>query len=308
MSSSRARLVVCRARNFLGVPTVFFPPSCAASSPRIRLYIRHALFSTHTLKATENDSGSIPAAPEIVLNDTRRSPPRLDRKKLKRLRIVPASPSYFTAKPRYTDDLLNLQAILRKYQTLPTCRPADAPKLAWRSLDRYRALIGDEPVRSSRYSRMLELLKRLNRIHHAVMPDEVKQAIEKFSRDLSLFTNRPKPILIDDSGRARAVGRRKSSSAQVWLVEGDGEVLVNGKTLVNAFPRLHDRESVIWALKATDRIDKYNIMALVRGGGTTGQAEAITLGVGKALVAHEPLLKPALRKGMLMLHSALASP
>jgi len=56
-------------------------------------------------------------------------------------------------------------------------------------------------------------------------------------------------------------------------------------------------------LKATDRIDKYNVWALVTGGGTTGQAEALTLAVGKALLAHEPALKPALRRGKTLIHS-----
>lgn len=53
-------------------------------------------------------------------------------------------------------------------------------------------------------------------------------------------------------------------------------------------------------MKATDRIGKYNVWALVEGGGTTGQAEALTLAVGKALLGHEPALKPALRRGMLL--------
>jgi hypothetical protein len=50
-------------------------------------------------------------------------------------------------------------------------------------------------------------------------------------------------------------------------------------------------------LKATHRLDKYNIFALVKGGGLTGQAEALTLAVAKALLVHEPALKPALRRG-----------
>ena len=82
----------------------------------------------------------------------------------------------------------------------------------------------------------------------------------------------------------------------VILVEGTGEVIVNGKSLSQAFGRIHDRESAVWALKATSRLDKYNVFAVVQGGGTTGQAEAITLAVAKALLAHEPALKPALRR------------
>lgn len=130
------------------------------------------------------------------------------------------------------------------------------------------------------------------------MPAEVKAAIAEYKRDIDPTVNTTKPIPIDKFGRACGAGRRKSSVARAWVVEGNGEVLVNGKTLSNAFARIHDRESAVWPLKATDRLDKYNVWALVEGGGTTGQAEAMTLAVAKALMAHEPLLKPALRRGM----------
>jgi small subunit ribosomal protein S9 len=103
--------------------------------------------------------------------------------------------------------------------------------------------------------------------------------------------------VIDELGRAKGVGRRKTSSAVAWLVEGEGEVLVNGKSLSEFFGRLHHRESAVWALKATQRLDKYNVFALVQGGGLTGQAEAMTLAVAKSLLVHEPALKPALRRG-----------
>jgi hypothetical protein len=81
------------------------------------------------------------------------------------------------------------------------------------------------------------------------------------------------------------------------VVEGTGEAMVNGKTLTDYFGRLHDRESAVWALKATQRLDKYNVWAVTSGGGTTGQAESIMLAVTKGLMAHEPDLKPALRLG-----------
>lgn len=93
------------------------------------------------------------------------------------------------------------------------------------------------------------------------------------------------------------IGRRKESTAKVFLVEGTGEVLVNGHSIVQAFPRTHDRESALWALKITQRMDKYNVFALVSGGGVTGQAESLTLALAKALLVHEPALKPALRRG-----------
>jgi len=120
--------------------------------------------------------------------------------------------------------------------------------------------------------------------------------MNEYKRDIDPYLNVPK-VSVVQGGRAMAAGRRKRSTASAVLVEGTGEVLVNGKTLVEAFGRIHDRESAIWPLKATNRVDKYNVWATVRGGGTTGQAEAITLAVAKALIAHEPALKPALRIG-----------
>jgi ribosomal protein S9 len=152
-------------------------------------------------------------------------------------------------------------------------------------------------VQETRYNRLLEIIKRLNYIHPALVPEEVTAALDRFKRTLQPFLNKPKPILVDQYGRARASGRRKSSTASVYVVEGTGEAIVNGKSLTEYFGRLHDRESVVWALKATQRLDKYNVWAVASGGGTTGQAEAIMLAVSKALMAHEPDLKPALRLG-----------
>jgi small subunit ribosomal protein S9 len=215
---------------------------------------------------------------------------------LKRIRIIPASPSYFTATPHYTDDLLALSGLLRKHQLLPQLPPGQAPRVAWKTYEQYKAEV-DEPVRETRYNRLLEIIKRLNYIHPDLMPEEVNTALDRFKRTLQPFLNKPKPILIDQYGRARASGRRKSSTASVYLVEGTGEAMVNGKTLSDYFGRLHDRESAVWALKATQRLDKYNVWAVTSGGGTTGQAESIMLAVSKALRAHEPDLKPALRLG-----------
>ncbi|KAM0713960.1 hypothetical protein Q7P37_010923 [Cladosporium fusiforme] len=213
---------------------------------------------------------------------------------LNRIRILPASPSYFTASPRYTDDLLNLSGLLRKYQLLPQLPPGQAPRVAWKTYEQYKSEVV-EPVKETRYNRLLEIIKRLNYIHPALVPEEVTTALDRFKRILQPFLNKPKPILIDEYGRARAAGRRKSSTASVYVVEGTGEVIVNGKSLTEYFGRLHDRESAVWSLKTTERLDKYNVWAVTSGGGTTGQAESIMLAVAKGLMAHEPDLKKALR-------------
>jgi small subunit ribosomal protein S9 len=213
-------------------------------------------------------------------------------------RLVPVSASYFTGNPSFTDNLLKLQTLLRKYETLPALKPSEAPRVPWKSLVQYRNLVGEQ-VKASKYQKIVLVLQRLNLIHPSMMPTEVMEAMADYKRDIDPQVNAAKPIPIDKFGRALGSGRRKASVARAWVVEGNGEVLVNGKSLAEAFGRIHDRESAIWPLKATNRIDKYNVWALVEGGGTTGQAEAMTLAVAKALMAHEPLLKPALRRGKL---------
>ncbi|KZM22857.1 37S ribosomal protein S9, mitochondrial [Ascochyta rabiei] len=216
-------------------------------------------------------------------------------KNLRALRIVPASPSYFSAKPTFTDDFLSLSALLRKVATLPTIPNAEAPKVAWKTVEQYR-IMTNEPVKTQRFHKMLHILRRLNCIHPQLMPDEVVQAMQRYKKPSQPGDIKPKPGVIDELGRAKGVGRRKTSSAVAWLVEGEGEVLINGQSLTEFFGRLHHRESAVWALKATQRLDKYNLFGLVQGGGSTGQAEAMTLAVAKALLVHEPALKPALRR------------
>ena len=259
-------------------------PQCGSRIPRRIPVLHNRPFSTtHRMPAV--------AAPEIDFSTLKLDPPNPAH-----ARIVPASPSYFTARPQFTDNLLSLQNLLRKYQTLPTVEPALAPRVAWKTVIQYRLLVG-EPVRSAKYTLVLRILKRLNQIHPQLMPPELHEAMQIYKRDVDPYANVPNPGVIDEFGRSYGVGRRKSSSAKVYLVQGSGEVLINGKSINNVFGRIHDRESALWALKSTGRIDKYNVWALVSGGGTTGQAEAITLGAAKALMVHEPALKPALRRG-----------
>lgn len=236
------------------------------------------------------------AAPEIDFAEADgRSAGASAARLLKRLRVVPASPSYFSAKPTFTDDFISLSALLRRVATLPTIPTHEAPKVAWKNIDQYR-IMTNEPVKTQRFHKMVHILRRLNCIHPSLMPPEVLDAMKRYKKDSQPGDVVPAPGVVDEWGRARGVGRRKTSSAVAWLVEGDGEVLVNGKSLAQFFGRLHHRESAVWALKATSRLDKYNLFGVVSGGGATGQAEALTLAVAKALLVHEPALKPALRR------------
>ena len=102
---------------------------------------------------------------------------------------------------------------------------------------------------------------------------------------------------LDALGRAYGLGRRKESSARCWVVEGEGKVLVNGAELSQYFARPSDRDEVMLPLEVTSNKDKYNVWVLANGGGTTGQAQAIKLGISRALLVHDMELKPTLRHG-----------
>lgn len=211
-------------------------------------------------------------------------------------RVVPASPAYFSGSPKFIDHLLYLERLLAHNASLPTVDQHDGPRAAWLKLTQFRDMVG-ETVPTKKYKGLLRVLQRLGQIDPQVLPEYVSKALQAYVRPGNPYSSEPEPPTIDKSGRARGRGKRKASSAVVYLVEGDGQVLVNGKSLLEAFPRVHDRESALWPLRCTQRLDKYNVWASVRGGGTTGQAEAITLAVARALLIHEPALKPAMRSG-----------
>ena len=80
------------------------------------------------------------------------------------------------------------------------------------------------------------------------------------------------------------IGRRKASVARVYLSPGKGQITVNGKDYKEYFPLPYLRYNIEHPLKLTDNVTSYDIKVNVRGGGVKGQAEAIRLGISRALV------------------------
>jgi small subunit ribosomal protein S9 len=98
----------------------------------------------------------------------------------------------------------------------------------------------------------------------------------------------------------QATGRRKESVARVRLHDGSGQVVLNGRPLEDFFPTMATRMRVMEPLNITQTQGRYDIDATLEGGGTTGQADALRLGISRGLIALEPELRPALKKaGML---------
>ena len=92
------------------------------------------------------------------------------------------------------------------------------------------------------------------------------------------------------------VGRRKTSTARVFLEKGTGSIIVNKKKLEEYFGREVAQMVVKQPLETVEMLDGFDIKATVSGGGSFGQAGAIRLGIARALVKYDEDLKPALKK------------
>ena len=99
-------------------------------------------------------------------------------------------------------------------------------------------------------------------------------------------------------------GRRKSSTARVFLRKGTGAISVNGRPLDEFFGRETARMIVRQPLELTKNTESFDIMATTTGGGTTGQAGAIRLGIARGLVEYNDTLKSELRKAGFMTRDA----
>lgn len=100
--------------------------------------------------------------------------------------------------------------------------------------------------------------------------------------------------------RWQAVGRRKTSVARVYLTPGTGKWDVNGRTLGDFFPRSSLVQHIQQSFTATDTLGAFDVKALVRGGGQTGQAGALRLAIARALVTADPQHRTKLRTNGLL--------
>ena len=105
-----------------------------------------------------------------------------------------------------------------------------------------------------------------------------------------------KKVKLDFKDSKYATGRRKKSIAKVWLKKGSGQIHVNGKKMSDYFKKINLQTSVIRPLTIVKRENEFDVRCSVKGGGLTGQAGAMILGISRALILFEPQLKPTLKK------------
>ncbi|KAI0342169.1 ribosomal protein S5 domain 2-like protein [Trametopsis cervina] len=164
---------------------------------------------------------------------------------------------------------------------------------------------------------------------------ELLSDFENSKKAAILASGKRKPVQFDEYGRTYTAGARKESSARVWVIPVQqpeepiapkapelqlpasspitsafnqpapiqvtiSSVLVNNVPLNQYFPIAKDRETVIRPLQLTGLLGAYNVFALVRGGGTTGQSGAIAVGLARGIAAHAPDVAHILRKAKLL--------
>ncbi len=103
-----------------------------------------------------------------------------------------------------------------------------------------------------------------------------------------------------DQFKWHAVGRRKTSVARVYLTPGTGKWEINGRTLGDYFPRPSLVQHIQQPFTATDTLGAFDVRAHVGGGGQSGQAGALRLGIARALLSADSMHRAKLRAGSLL--------
>ena len=106
------------------------------------------------------------------------------------------------------------------------------------------------------------------------------------------------------AGPALGTGRRKEAVARVRLKEGTGLFLLNGRPLEEYFPSRAHRMVILAPLRVIGREREFDVVARLHGGGVAGQAGALRQGIARALVEHDPSLRPLLKKEGLLTRDA----
>ena len=247
---------------------------------------------------------------------------------------IPKSPTFYTGRSEYYDYISTLERAVHHTRAhlkslhltpLPDFARQSLPPLApvWKSKEDLSTTMSAK-LSATRHRRLLELLNQLNDFRRIAQTagfaqlgfgiGEILEIFERDDKEEHLRRGQRKPVKIDEYGRSYTLGKRKTSSARVWMISTEHanrakqtggsegavpmtEILVNNTPLNEYFPIPIDRERILRPFRLTGLLGAYNVFALVRGGGTSGQSGAIAHGIAKGLAAHVPDIDIILRRG-----------
>ncbi|KAF5320936.1 hypothetical protein D9619_001571 [Psilocybe cf. subviscida] len=273
------------------------------------------------------------------------------RESTERPKPIPESPAFYTTRAVFYEQLMHLEKAIGRSESflrqnhllpLPEFAKASLPALqpVWKN--QYEMSVEFQTqMTTTRYRKITKLLNTLNdflRIARtggcpelAARLEDILSIYESAKKEAFLKRGKKKTVVLDEFGRSYTVGKRKTSSARVWMIpvqhpEVDapkGEptpesllglelaapkpklpvttttILVNNIPLNQFFTLPEDRERITRPLKVAGALGKYNVFAIVRGGGTTGQSGALAHGIAQGVVAHDPALEVMFRRSKL---------
>ena len=167
----------------------------------------------------------------------------------------------------------------------------------------------EEPTETTEASAATEETAATDETPAADKAEEETETVAETSPELEIGSQapdeesgepKPAPVIrgkIDKFGVAMGTGRRKTSVARVRIHKGNGELTINGRSLEEYFKTDRDRKNILAPLRATESEGDVNVWVRVNGGGTTGQAGAVVLGIARALEAMDPSLHYKLSEG-----------
>ncbi len=109
---------------------------------------------------------------------------------------------------------------------------------------------------------------------------------------------------MSESAVITATGRRKTAIARIRMQPGDGKITINGRPFEEYFPTTTLQNGVLQPFLTTDHSKKWDVVVRAEGGGTPGQVGAVRLGIARALLKHDPELRPSLKKEGLLTRDA----
>ena len=130
--------------------------------------------------------------------------------------------------------------------------------------------------------------------------EDLKSALQEAGSDILPETPEEEILAepkIDVHGRAYATGKRKNAIARVWIKPGNGKITVNGRDQEIYFARPVLRMVVAQPFETAERVNQYDVICTVKGGGLSGQAGAVRHGISRALTYYEPALRGVLKAG-----------
>ncbi|CAG8481473.1 4970_t:CDS:2 [Acaulospora colombiana] len=182
----------------------------------------------------------------------------------------PESISYFTAKPTYNDLLIQLNDLTSKYKNFPRTKRDEKIVTLWKLKNQLEVDL-HLGLKFNQYDLITQKLHHLD----AIIPESAPELHDFLSLFRRQDPEKAKKELqankkLDEYQRAYSVGKRKEAVAHVWVVEGEGHVLINGIPLVDYLGSLELRQRVLMPFQVTNLLGKYNVWVRVQGGGKSG--------------------------------------